>query len=85
MDSVDGDVIRSERASEWRTAGAERGRGASAWIIPPASDREPNLRRQLHSAARAWLQRAGEPLHAGLVLPLEDQERPGGRWMTAPQ
>jgi hypothetical protein len=42
MDSVDGDVIRSERASEWRNAGAERGRGAPAWIIPLASDREPN-------------------------------------------
>jgi hypothetical protein len=57
VDSVDGDVIHSKRASEWRAAGAERGGGA------PSVDRsvgdgpgaQPSvcLRCQLHSTSTA--------------------------------
>jgi hypothetical protein len=42
LDSIDCDAICSKRASEWRAAGAERGRAPPAWIVPLASDWEPN-------------------------------------------
>jgi hypothetical protein len=40
--SFNSDAICSERVSQWRAASTERGRGAPTWIVPPASDREPN-------------------------------------------
>jgi hypothetical protein len=42
MDSVYNDGVHSARACERRAAGGECGGGTPAWIIPPATDREPN-------------------------------------------
>jgi hypothetical protein len=42
VDSVDGDRVRLARAREWRSAGAKRGGAPPTWIVPPATDREPN-------------------------------------------
>jgi hypothetical protein len=42
VEPLDGDEVRAERARERRPAGAERGGAARAWIVPPATDREPN-------------------------------------------
>jgi hypothetical protein len=42
VDSIDGDGVRLARARERRAADAERRGGAPAWIVPLATDREPN-------------------------------------------
>jgi hypothetical protein len=42
VDSIDSDEVRLARAGERRATGAERGGSAPTWIVPPATDREPN-------------------------------------------
>jgi hypothetical protein len=42
MDSIDGDRVRLAQAREWRSAGTKCGGSPSAWIVPLATDREPN-------------------------------------------
>jgi hypothetical protein len=46
-----------------------------AWMVPPASDKKPNPLYdnvfQLRPSARMWFHRPGEPVHAGVVQPLQ--------------
>jgi hypothetical protein len=42
VEPLNGDAVRLEQGCKRRPACAERGRATPAWIVPPASDREPN-------------------------------------------
>jgi hypothetical protein len=74
MDAVDSDEVRLARAREWQSVGAKRGGGAPGVDRStgdgPGAQPAVRLRRQLHRASRAWLHRAGEPIHARVVPPL---------------